>query len=228
MVDTAVEREAVGAPAVPSWRGRMHQAAFFVALPAGIILVSIARGTSARLAASIYAASLAGLYASSAAYHRLARSPRVRSLLKRLDHSMIFVLIGGTATPIGLLALDRPWSIVMLVTVWAGVAAGVVLKLLRVEGFRVLSGALYIALGWSIVLVAPQLVHGLRPASLILLGAGGLIYTAGAIVLLRRRPNPSPTTFGYHEVWHTMVIAASACHYAAVYLLLLPARHAIG
>jgi hemolysin III len=206
----------------------MHQAAFFVALPAGIILVSIARGTSARLAAGIYAASLAGLYASSAAYHRLARSPRVRSLLKRLDHSMIFVLIGGTATPIGLLALHRPWSIVMLVTVWAGVAAGVVLKLLRIEAFRVLSGALYIALGWSVVLVAPQLVHGLSPASLILLGTGGLIYTAGAIVLLRRRPNPSPTRFGYHEVWHSMVIAASACHYAAVYLLLLPARHAIG
>jgi hemolysin III len=141
---------------------------------------------------------------------------------------MIFVLIGGTATPIGLLALHRPWSIVMLVTVWTGVAAGVALKLLRIEGFRVLSGALYIALGWSIVLVAPQLFHGLGPASLVLLGMGGLIYTGGAIVLLRRRPNPSPTKFGYHEVWHSMVVAASACHYAAVYLLLLPARHAIG
>jgi hemolysin III len=213
--------------AAPSWRGRLHQAAFFAAIPAGITLVSLARGTSARLAVTIYAFSLVGLYGTSAAYHRLAPSPRLRRWLKRLDHSMIFMLIAGTATPIGLLVLDRPWSIVLMSVVWGGAGAGIVLKMARIDGFKVLTCMLYIGLGWAAVLVSPQLVRRLSPASLVLIVAGGILYTVGSIVLLRRKPNPVPATFGYHEVWHAMVIVASACHYSAVLLVVLPVRAAI-
>lgn len=213
--------------ATPSWRGRLHQAAFFAAIPAGITLFSLARGTSARLAVSIYALSLVGLYGTSAAYHRLGPSPRLRRWLKRLDHSMIFMLIAGTATPFGLLVLERPWSTLLLSIVWGGAGAGIVLKMARIEGFRVLTCMLYIGLGWAAVLVSPQLIRGLSPASLFLVLAGGILYTAGAVVLLRRKPNPAPARFGYHEVWHAMVIIASACHYFAVLLVVLPVRSAI-
>jgi hemolysin III len=229
---TGAEEVATGAvetePVRPTWRGRLHQAAFFVAIPAGIALVSAARGTSARVAAAIYACSLVGLFGASAAYHRLARSPRSRRWLKRLDHAMIFVLIAGTATPVALLALEPPWSVLLLVVVWGGAAIGIGLKATRVEGFRVLTGTLYIVLGWAAVLVLPQLVRGMSVASLVLVLTGGVLYTIGAIVLLRNKPDPSPTRFGYHEIWHSMVIGASACHYVAVLLLLGAARSVAG
>jgi hemolysin III len=211
----------------PSWRGRTHQIAFFLAIPAGVTLVALARGSSSRLAVTIYALSLVGLYGSSAAYHRLALSPRLRRILKRLDHSMIFLLIAGTVTPVGLLVIHRPWSIVLLTVVWVGAGAGIVLKMARIDGFGLVTSILYIALGWAVVLVSPQLVRGLSPVSLSLVVAGGIIYTSGAIVLLRRKPDPAPATFGYHEIWHAMVVIASACHYFAVLLIVLPVRSAI-
>jgi len=191
-----------------------------VAIPAGIVLVTLARDATARVAAITYAVSLVGLYSVSAAYHRLRWSTRGRRWIKRADHSMIFVLIAGTLTPIALLALRRPWSIVLLATVWVGALVGIALKLIRVDGFRVATGTLYVALGWAVVLLAPQLVRGLRPAALALVVGGGLLYTAGAVVLLRNAPNPVPGVFGYHEIWHSMVIAGSACHYVAILLVL--------
>ena len=214
-------------PVKPTWRGRLHQAAFFLAIPAGIALIAVARGTSARVAASIYACSLVGLFGASAAYHRLARSPRSRRWLKRADHAMIFVLIAGTATPLAVLALEPPWSVLLLVAVWGGATAGIALKMVRVDGFRALTGTLYIALGWTALLVLPQLLHTLSVAILLLVAVGGLLYTTGAVVLLRNKPNPAPATFGYHEVWHSMVVAASACHYVAVILLVIAARSVI-
>ncbi|HXY72744.1 MAG TPA: hemolysin III family protein [Actinomycetota bacterium] len=209
---------------VPTWRGRLHQIAFFVAIPAGIALVAVARGTSARVAAAVYATSLVGLYGTSATYHRLARSPRARLWMKRLDHSMIFVLIAGTVTPVAVLVVGPPWSIVLLAVVWGGAALGIALKMFVIDGFRVLTGTLYIVLGWVAVLTLPQLVRGLSVASLVLVVAGGILYTVGAVVLLRRRPDPAPRTFGYHEVWHSMVVAGSACHYVAVLLIVLAFR----
>jgi hemolysin III len=209
---------------VPSWRGRLHQIAFFVAIPAGIALIALARGTSAHVVASVYALSLVGLYGTSATYHRLVSSPGARRWMKRLDHSMIFVLIAGTVTPVAVLVLSPPWSVVLLVVVWGGAALGISLKMFAIDGFSVLTGTLYIALGWVVVLMLPQLVRGLSVASLVLVVAGGLLYTVGAIVLLRRRPDPSPATFGYHEVWHSMVVAGSACHYVAVLLIVLALR----
>jgi hemolysin III len=215
-------------PAKPTWRGRVHQIAFFVAIPAGIVLVAVARTMSVRVAVAIYGLSLVGLYGTSAAYHRLAWSPASRRLLKRLDHSMIFVLIAGSVTPLALVVLHRPWSFVLLFIVWAGAAVGIALKMLRIDGFRVLTGALYICLGWTVVLMGPQFVRGLSAPSLALIVIGGLLYTSGAVVLMRNKPNPRPATFGYHEIWHSMVVAASACHYTAVLLVLLPLRSRIG
>jgi hemolysin III len=215
-------------PSTPAWRGLVHQGAFFVAIPAGVALVAVARGASARAGALVYALSLIGMFGTSAAYHRLARSERSRGWLKRIDHSMIFILIAGTATPVALLGLRRPWSLVLMVVVWTGAAAGVALKMLRIGRFDVLTGALYIALGWVAVLLVPQLIVGLNIASLTLVIVGGLLYTLGAVILLRGRPNPAPATFGYHEIWHSMVAAASACHYTAVLLIVLLARPATG
>ena len=219
----SVTRDAVK----PTWRGVLHQAAFFVAIPAGLTLVAVAQGTSARVAAIVYSVSLVGMYGTSAAYHRLARSEATRRWLKLLDHSMIFVLIAGTTTPVALFGLEAPWSFVLLVVVWGGASAGIAMKTFGIERFRVVTGVLYIAIGWVVIVFAPQLIRGLSRGSLLLVLLGGVLYTSGAIVLLRNRPDPAPATFGYHEIWHSLVVAASACHYVAVLLILLAARSSI-
>ena len=210
--------------AKPLFRGRFHQAAFFATIPAGLALVALARTPAARFAAVVYALSLAGLYGTSAAYHRLPWSPNGLRWMKRLDHSMIFVLIAGTYTPVALLVLHGAWSVVTLVVVWVGATIGVILKMVRIDRFRALSGALYIALGWFVVLAAPQMFRGMSAAALSLLVAGGLLYTGGSIVLTTNKPNPWPRVFGYHEIWHSMVVGASACHYVVVMLVVLSTR----
>jgi hemolysin III len=212
----------------PSLRGRFHQVAFFVAVPAGVTLITLAHTATARTAAAVYAGSLAALYGVSSAYHRLRWPPKMRAWMKRADHSMIYVLIAGTTTPFAVLALRPPWSFVLLLMVWMGAALGIALKVVRVDGFAVLTGTLYIVLGWSTLVFAPQMIHRMSAPGVALVVLGGLLYTGGAIVLLRRRPDPAPATFGYHEIWHSCVVAASACHYVAVLLLVLPARPALG
>jgi hemolysin III len=214
----------VEAPSKPRFRGRLHQLAFFVTIPAGVVLIAAARTTTARTAAIVYALSLAGLYGSSASYHRLRWTPTALRRMKRLDHSMIFVLIAGTYTPFLLLVVRGTFSLVLLSIVWAGAGAGILLKTLKVDGLKVLTGALYVVLGWLAVVAAPQIVRHLSGTSLALLVAGGLIYTSGALVFATRWPNPDPATFGYHEVWHSAVFSASACHYGVILLLVLGTR----
>lgn len=205
----------------PRWRGRLHQIAFFVAIPQGIALVATAAGWVARVAAAVYALSLAGLYGVSALYHRLRWSPRALARMRRLDHSMIFVLIAGTYTPVSLLVLHRPWSIALLAVVWAGAIMGVLMKVLGLDRTRKITGTLYIVLGWVAVLMAPAFVTRVPLSVLLLIVAGGVLYTLGAIVFLRKRPDPSPAVFGYHEVWHVAVVSAALCHYTAILLLVL-------
>ncbi|HEY1331191.1 MAG TPA: hemolysin III family protein [Actinomycetota bacterium] len=214
--------------AKPLLRGRLHQVAFFVVVPAGIALVTVARGSTARVAALVYAISLAALYGTSALYHRGNWTARGRRVMRRLDHSMIFLLIAGTYTPFSLLVLPAPWSYVVLGVVWIGAVAGIALKVARVDGFRVLTAALYVGLGWLAILTARLVLEGLSPGGLVLMIAGGLLYTVGAIVLQCQWPDPSPRVFGYHEVWHSMVIGASACHYALILGLVLGARAVLG
>jgi hemolysin III len=204
----------------PKLRGWFHEVAFFVSLPAGVVLVLLAGDAGARLTALVYAISLTAVFGASAAYHRIGWSAAALRRMKRLDHSMIFVLIAGTYTPVCALALDAPWSVALLSVVWAGAAAGVALKVARIDGLSVLSGTLYVALGWLAVLALPQLVRVLPAPATVLMVVGGILYTLGALVLARRRPDPSPAVFGYHEVWHAFMIAAAACHYAMILLIL--------
>ena len=212
------------APERPLLRGRLHQMGFFVAIPAGATLVVLARGATARFGALVYAMSLLALFASSAAYHRLKWSPPALRRMRKLDHSMIYVLIAGTYTPFTLIALDGWWRIGMLVTAWTGATVGIVLKLVKIDGLRVLAGTMYIVLGWAIVLAMPQMVRELHPAAVALLATGGILYTVGAVMFFRKRPDPSPRVFGYHEIWHSMTLGATVCHYTAVLMLVRAVR----
>lgn len=201
----------------PSWRGWLHVAAFVIVLPAGLYLLQAAETTAARVAVAVYWASLAGLFGTSATYHRMARSPRAVLWFRRADHSMIFCLIAGTYTPLCLVALPAIWGIPMLVTAWVTALAGIIMKMVRLGTGPGSSGSwLYIVLGWGAVITLPALVTNLTAGQLGLLGAGGLLYTVGAVVLARRRPDPVPHRFGYHEVWHAMTIAAGACHFVLI------------
>ena len=205
----------------PTFRGWLHFGAFLVVLPAGLYLLSVADSAAARVAVAIYWASLAGLFATSASYHRLARTPQAVLWFRRADHSMIYVLIAGTYTPVCLIALPAIWGIPLLVVVWVTALAGVIMKMVRLGVGEGSGGSwLYIALGWAAVLTLPALVTSLDAVQLVLLGAGGLLYTVGAVVLGRRRPDPVPHHFGYHEVWHSMTIAAGGCHFVLVATLL--------
>ncbi len=189
---------------------------FFLSVPAGVAVVVAAGGVQARLGALIYACSLTSLFATSAAYHRLAQSLRAREWMRRADHAMIFVLIAGSYTPVCLVVLEGAWRVVALGVVWLGALVGVGFKLFRLQAMR-LGNSMYLVLGWAVLALVPQL-RG-RPIVLGLLAAGGLLYTSGTVVLSWRRPDPVPEVFGYHEVWHSLVVAAAACHYAMIFLL---------
>jgi hemolysin III len=203
-------------------RGRLHQIAFFASVPAGIVLVALAGGVEARVAATVFAVTLTGLFGVSMAYHRGRWSDRARSVMKHLDHSMIFVFIAGSYTPVTLLAMRPSWGIALLVLAWTGAATGVVVTVWRLERWHALGFTMYLVLGWLAVVAAPQLIKTLSGPELALLVAGGVLYTVGAIVLARKRPDPNPRVFGYHEVWHSFVVGASACHFTLVLLLVRP------
>lgn len=205
----------------PRWRGRLHQIAFIASIPQGLALVAAAADWASRVSAMVYALTLSGLYGVSASYHRLGWTPRALVRMQKLDHSMIYLLIAGTYTPISLLVLEPSWAVATLAVIWAGAIFGVGLRLLGADRMRKLGAALYIILGWMAVLAAPQFVGALPWPVLTLVMVGGVLYTLGAIVLLRRKPDPSPLVFGYHEIWHVMVVAASLCHYAAIMWLVV-------
>jgi hemolysin III len=203
----------------PRLRGWLHQVAFFVSVPAGIALVAFAQGVEGRVAAAIFATSLTGLYGVSAAYHRGQWSARTQRLLKRLDHSMIFVLIAGSYTPITLLALRPAWGITLLAIAWTGAAVGILITVLRLERWSRVGYTMYLALGWLAVVATPQLLRSLSSVEIALLVTGGLLYTIGAVVLACNRPDPRPAVFGYHEIWHTFVVGAGLCHFTLVLML---------
>lgn len=207
----------------PRLRGVSHQWAFFVSLALGVALVIAAPSGQPRLAATIYALSVAGLFGTSALYHRITwPSMKARAWMRRLDHSMIFVLIAGTYTPFALLVLDGALAKAILITVWAGAVGGIVLKLAWVNAPKTLMAIIYVALGWVAVAAFPDLVSQLGVVGAALVAAGGLLYTAGAVVYAFRRPDPAPAVFGYHEVFHALVIAAAALQYAVIAFFVIP------
>ena len=203
------------APPKPLLRGVSHEIAAAVALVAWITLAVAAAPGRARLAANVYGASLLTLFLVSALYHRPTWAPRARLFMRRLDHSAIFFLIAGTYTPVCLLLPDRTGT-TLLAVVWAGAAAGVLQSILWVRAPKPLVAAVYVLLGWVVVPVVPALGAALGGASIALLGAGGAAYTLGAVVYAVRRPDPFPRVFGYHEVFHALVVVAAACHFGVV------------
>ena len=207
----------------PRMRGRLHQGAFIASIPAGVLLVVLAPDARARLATLIYALTLVGLFGVSAAYHLGDWTVGAHRRMQRLDHSMIFVLIAGTYTPYCLLVLQGTLATVVLVAVWAGAAVGVATKFYRVD-LHVLSGFMYVGLGWLVVVSFPALLRGLDTPETLLVVAGGLLYSLGALALATNRPNPWPRTFGYHEVWHAATIAAATCQYLSILLVVLGRR----
>ena len=200
----------------PTWRGLLHAWAFWLTIPAGLLLVVVADQAAARTAASIYTVSLLALFGTSAAYHRLARSERARRIMQRLDHSMIYVLIAGTYVPLCIVALPGAWGVPLLVAVGVCGAVGMSLKLLLFQRARIVSYALYPVMGWLAVIAAPVMTDSLTATQLALVVGGGVAYTAGFPVLLVKRPDPWPTVFGYHEVWHLCTVLAAGLHFAAV------------
>ena len=208
-----------GAILRPRLRGRLHQIAFIVAIPAGVLLIALSNGVTAHVAATMFVLSLIALFGASGTYHMSRWPPLIKARLQRLDHAMIFVLIAGSYTPIALLALEPAWGITFLVLAWGIAAGGAILSVWHIETIHRFAAFLYIGFGWLLVLALPAVLRALDPLELGLLAAGGVLYTLGAIGLWLRRPDPSPAVFGYHEVWHAMTLLAAGCHYVRVLLL---------
>jgi hemolysin III len=207
----------------PRLRGVSHEWAFFVSLIAGSVLVAAAPTPRATLAVAVYAVSLSALLGVSALYHRVDwRRPEIRRWVRRLDHSMIFLLIAGTTTPFAVLVLDGTWAKALLIAVWAGAAAGVIVELIWVEAPKWATAVVYLAVGWIGALGFPGIVVNAGIGAGVLIGLGGLLYTAGAVIYARQRPDPNPAVFGYHEIVQALVLAAAAAHFAAVAIYALP------
>jgi hemolysin III len=210
-------------PDVPLLRGVLHAWAFYFAAVAGVVLIVLAPAGTARLASAVYALGLCALFAGSGLYHRWRWNPRWRPLLRRVDHSTIFVFIAASYTPIALLVLDGTLRVVVLATVWAGALAGVIFSVAWINAPRALVAGTYLALGWMAVITTPQLVERLPVAPLTLLAAGGVLYTTGAIIYALKRPNIAPRVFGFHELFHAFVIGAALAHFVAMAGWVVPA-----
>ena len=208
----------------PKLRGVSHEWAFFLSLGLGAALIIAAKTPKATLAVAIYAVSLSALLGTSALYHRVNwKRPGVRRWMRRLDHSMIFFLIAGTYTPFALLVLDGTLADAILVVVWAGAIAGAIVEMVWIEHPKWVAALIYMSLGWVAAIAFPGLWSEMGAAGTLLVAVGGILYTAGAVVYATQRPNPSPRVFGYHEVFHALVIAAAAAQFAAIAFFALPA-----
>jgi hemolysin III len=194
----------------------LHQGAFVIAVALAPLLIVGAEGGRRRLAAAVFAGSVAACFGASALYHRVTWTPRVRLWMRRIDHAGVYLLIAGTYTPVSLLVLRGAWRPVVLTIVWVGAIAAIVLKFVWVAAPKWLAAAIGMALGWMAVVALPQLIARLRPAAVILLVIGGLAYSVGAVIYARRRPDPAPAVFGYHELFHALTIVGVACQYVAI------------
>jgi hemolysin III len=200
----------------PRLRGHLHQWALLGSFIAGGLLIGFAAGGRARLGAGIYTVSVCLLYGTSALYHRRSWKPIARARMKRLDHSMILVLIAGTYTPFALLLLHGTTSTVVLVIAWVGALLGITLRMAWLSAPRWAVIPPYLLLGWIAVFVLPDLLHAGGVATLVLVAGGGVLYSIGAVVYATRRPDPWPHTFGYHEVFHLLTILAGVLMYIAI------------
>ena len=201
---------------VPRLRGLLHAYAAFFAFAAAIVLVAIAPDAESRVAAAVYGLGLSALFSVSGLYHRWRWDMRWRPLLRRMDHSTIYVFIAASSTPIAWLVLEGSLRTVVLASVWAGAVGGIALSVAWITAPRILVAMSYLLVGWAGALGLPQIVDKLPAAPLVLLATGGLLYTVGAVVYAFKRPNPWPTTFGFHEVFHALVVVAAVVHFIAM------------
>jgi hemolysin III len=213
--------EAVMGRVKPRLRGVFHEAGFYLAVALGVPLVATAEPGRARTAAVVFAGCVVGCFGASALYHRPTWQPRARSWLARLDHAGVYLLIAGTYTPVCLLVMSGGWRKVVLTIVWSGAGAAILLKLFWVRSPKWLAALIALSLGWVAAAAFSQLLK-LQMPGLLLLVAGGLLYSAGAIVYARRRPDPVPLVFGYHELFHLLTLAAAGCQYVAIAFYVLP------
>jgi hemolysin III len=202
-------------PPRPLLRGTLHQAGFVIACAVGAVFVSTVEGRRL-VAAAVFAASAAAMLGASALYHRVDWSARARLWMRRVDHAGVYLLIAGTYTAVGLLALHGSLQHVVLGLVWGGAGAAILAKLCWVASPKWLSAVVGVLLGWVGVVALPQLVRTTGPAAVALLGAGGVAYTVGAVIYARRKPDPLPAVFGYHEIFHALTLIALACQYVAI------------
>jgi hemolysin III len=206
----------------PRLRGMFHLWAFFVAVVAGVLLIAFADGALPRFAAWIYVMALAAMFGASALYHRYPFKSAVRQVwARRLDHSTIFLFIAGTYTPFALLAFDGTISWIVLATVWSGAVLGLVLNFFWLDAPRWVSAVAYLLVGWVGVITIPQMFSGVGVTGSVLVIIGGALYTLGALTYALHWPNPFPRTFGFHEVFHLLVVAAAATQFVAVSLVVL-------
>ena len=203
-------------PVPPYLRGWLHLICFFLSVPAGAVVIASAESDRARSAGVVYALGMTAMFGVSAAYHRRRWSPEGRRRMRRIDHGTIFLMIAGSYTPLCLLALGGTMGSAALTAVWTAAAIGFALAMTGIAEKAVIGLVCYFGMGWAMVLALPELSRQLSTGEIGLLVAGGVVYTAGGIVLGTHRPNPSPRWFGYHEVWHAMVVVACACHYLTI------------
>ncbi|MBA2349873.1 MAG: hemolysin III family protein [Solirubrobacterales bacterium] len=201
---------------VPLLRGVSHLYSAYIAAAAGVVLVVLAPEPLNRLCAVLYGAALLGLFAVSGLYHRWRWNPRWRPALRRLDHCTIFVFIAASSTPLALLVLSGTTQLMVLILAWAAAAAGVALSLSWIDAPRGLVAAAYVLAGLAATIGLPQILERLPTAPLILLAVGAGLYIVGAVVYALRRPNPWPRVFGFHELFHALVVAAATTHFAAL------------
>lgn len=204
----------------PTWRGLFHACAFWLAIPAGVLLILFADQPRARTSAAIYTVTLLAAFGTSSAYHRLAKSYRARKIMQRADHAMIYLLIAGTYVPICLVAMPLGWGVTVMAIVGAMALLGIALKMLAFKRLQWVSYSLYLIMGWTAAVATPVLIDHLTTPQLVLIVAGGIAYTVGVPILLLRRPDPWPAVFGYHEIWHGFTVLAAALHFGAVALVI--------
>ncbi|MFM6974881.1 MAG: hemolysin III family protein [Agromyces sp.] len=210
----------------PSWRGWLHAGTFPLTIAAGIVLIALAEGSTAKWASAVFTATSMLLFGNSALYHRFNWSPKVKVALKRIDHANIFLLIAGTYTPLALLALPPDQGTLLLVIVWSGALLGIGFRVFWITAPRWLYVPIYLLLGWAAMMYIVPLFQA-SAAMMWLVIAGGLLYTVGAIVYGLKRPNPWPGHFGFHEIFHACTVLAFMCHWAATLIIALaPAYHA--
>jgi hemolysin III len=207
---------------VPRLRGVSHEIALAFALPAGVALALSAHGTVARAAAIAFASSVVGMFGVSTLFHRITWAPDAKLWLGRIDHTMIYALIAGTYTPITLLVLYPGWRTPILAIVWGGALVATAAKFIWHDAPRWVAPVTCVILGGVALVALPQIFDRIGTAGALLLLSGGVLYAIGAVVYATRRPDPRPATFGYHEIFHSLVIAAVACQYATVAFYVLP------